>query len=47
MAAWWKAAITDVLIKCLTLKGSLKKKKKKTQLTQSSQLIFSYESLSL
>lgn len=29
MAAWWKAAITDVLIKCLTLKGSLKKKKKK------------------
>lgn len=46
MAAWWKAAITDVLIKCLTLKGSLKKKKK-TQLTQSSQLIFSYESLSL
>lgn len=45
MAAWWKAAITDVLIKCLTLKGSLKKKK--TQLTQSSQLIFSYESLSL
>lgn len=39
MAAWWKAAITDVLIKCLTLK--------KTQLTQSSQLIFSYESLSL
>lgn len=44
MAAWWKAAITDVLIKCLTLKGSFKKK---TQLTQSSQLIFSYESLSL